>query len=133
MIREPHFGGAFLIIILLMYNIGMIYLEKDTVNTFVLTLTEVTTISNPYYLFEFEDEFDTTANPIYWEGVDTSSWPSRYNLFTIDEPADVELVKGQYKYKVYESPVSTLDPTGLNMIEEGRMVVAGITVNSIYD
>lgn len=111
----------------------MIYLEKDTVNTFVLTLTEVTTISNPYYLFEFEDEFDTSSNPIYWIGADTSQWPSRYNLFTLEEPTDVELVKGQYKYKVYESPTSTLDPTGLNMIEEGRMVVAGITVNSIYD
>ena len=111
----------------------MIYLEKDTVNTFVLTLTEVTTISNPYYLFEFEDEFDTSSNPIYWIGADTSAWPSRYNLFTLEEPTDVELVKGQYKYKVYESPVSTLDPTGLIMIEEGRMVVAGITVNSIYD
>lgn len=111
----------------------MIYLEKDTVNTFVLTLTEVTTISNPYYLFEFEDEFDTSSNPIYWIGADTSAWPSRYNLFTLEEPTDVELVKGQYKYKVYESPTPTTDPTGLNMIEEGRMVVAGITVNSIYD
>lgn len=111
----------------------MIYLEKDTVNTFVLTLTEVTTISNPYYLFEFEDEFDTSTNPIYWQGTDTSPYPSRYNLFTIDEPTDVEFVKGQYKYKVYESLIPTVDPTGLNMIEEGRMVVAGITVNSIYD
>lgn len=111
----------------------MIYLEKDTVNTFVLTLTEVTTISNPYYLFEFEDEFDTASNPIYWIGADTSPYPSRYNLFTIEEPADIELVKGQYKYKVYESLTSTDDPTGLNMIEEGRMVVAGVTVNSIYD
>ena len=111
----------------------MIYLEKDTVNTFVLTLTEVTTISNPYYLFEFEDEFDTTTAPIYWQGTDTSPYPSRYNLFTIDEPTDVELVKGQYRYKVYQSPTPTNNPTGLTMIEEGRMVVAGITVNSIYD
>jgi len=111
----------------------MIYLEKDTVNTFVLTLTEVTTISNPYYLFEFEDEFDTTANPIYWQGVDSSSWPSRYNLFTIDDPTDIDFIKGQYRYKVYQSPTPTVDPTGLTMIEEGRMVVAGIQTNSIYD
>lgn len=111
----------------------MIYLEKDTVNTFVLTLTEVTTISNPLYLFEFEDEFDTSTDPIYWIGVDTSAWPSRYNLFTFEEPVDIELVKGQYKYKVYETHTPTLDPTGLKMIEEGRMVVAGIQTNSIYD
>jgi hypothetical protein len=115
------------------YNIGMIYLEKDSVNSFVLTLTEVTTISNPFYLFEFEDEFNTNLDPLYWEGTDTSPYPERYNLFTFDEPTDGVLIKGQYRYKVYESPTSTNDPTGLNMIEEGRMVVAGLAVNSIYD
>jgi hypothetical protein len=111
----------------------MIYLEKDTVNIFVLTLTEVTTIPNPYYLFEFQDEFNTTATLIYWEGTDTSAYPSRFNLFTLDEPTDIDFVKGQYRYKVYESSVPTLDPTGLTMIEEGRMVVAGVQINSIYD
>jgi hypothetical protein len=111
----------------------MIYLEKDTVNIFVLTLTEVTTIPNPYYLFEFQDEFNTTATLIYWEGTDTSAYPSRFNLFTLDEPTDIDFIKGQYRYRVYESSVPTLDPTGLTMIEEGRMVVAGVQINSIYD
>ena len=82
--KLPHFGGAFLIILITLYNIGMIYLEKDTVNIFVLTLAEVTTIPNPYYLFEFQDEFNTTATLIYWVGTDTSAYPSRFNLFTLD-------------------------------------------------
>ena len=111
----------------------MIYLEKDSTNSFVLTLTEVTTLSNAYYLFEFEEEFNTTADPIYWEGTDTSLWPSRFNLFTIIEPNDIDFIKGQYRYKVYESSAPTLDPTGLTMIEEGRLVVAGAIINSIYD
>jgi hypothetical protein len=111
----------------------MIYLEKDSTNSFVLTLTEVTTLSNAYYLFEFQDEFNTTSSPIYWEGTDTSVYPSRFNLFTIIEPADIDFIKGQYRYKVYESSAPTLDPTGLNMIEEGRLVVAGAIINSIYD
>jgi hypothetical protein len=112
----------------------MIYLEKDTVNIFVLTLTEVTTIPNPYYLFEFQDEFNTTASLIYWVGTDTSVYPSRFNLFTLDEPNDIDFVKGQYRYKVYESSTPPPpDPTGLTMIEEGRMVVAGAQINSIYD
>jgi hypothetical protein len=111
----------------------MIYLEKDSVNSFVLTLTEVATIPDPYYLFEFEDEFNTAPEPIYWQGTDTSPWTSRYNLFTIDEPTDIDFVKGQYRYKVYQSSEPTTDPTGLTMIEEGRMVVAGVTTNSIYD
>lgn len=111
----------------------MIYLEKDTENTVVLTLTEVTTISSPYYLFEFEEEFNTADNPIYWQPTDISAYTSRYNMFVLDEPTDIEFIKGQYKYKVYESDEPTEDPTGLNMIEEGRMVVAGIQTNSIYD
>lgn len=111
----------------------MIYLEKGQVNTFVLTLTEVTTIPNPNYLFEFQEEFNPQAPAIYWQGVDSSPYISRYNLFTLDEPTDIDFVKGQYFYKVYESAIPTNDPTGLSMIEEGRMVVAGVLTNSIYD
>lgn len=111
----------------------MIYLEKGQVNTFVVTLTEVTTIPNPNYLFEFQEEFNPQAPAIYWQGVDTSPFISRYNLFTLDEPTDIDFIKGQYYYKVYESAAPTNDPTGLTMIEEGRMVVAGPLTNSIYD
>ncbi|MEX0596487.1 MAG: hypothetical protein WD512_08285, partial [Candidatus Paceibacterota bacterium] len=100
----------------------MIYLEKDSTNSFVLTLTEVTTISNAYYLFEFTEEFNTTSTPILWPGVDSSPYPSRFNLFTINDPADIDFIKGQYTYKVYESSSSTNDPAGLTMIEEGRLV-----------
>lgn len=91
----------------------MIYLEKGQVNTFVLTLTEVTTIPNPNYLFEFQEEFNPQAPAIYWQGVDSSPYISRYNLFTLDEPTDIDFVKGQYFYKVYESAMPTNDPTGL--------------------
>jgi hypothetical protein len=48
---------------------------------------------------------------------------------------DVELIKGQYSYSVYESvipPVAIIDTTGI-VIEEGRMVVSGSIINSIYD
>jgi len=47
----------------------------------------------------------------------------------------VILVKGQYRYLVYEStipPTSIQDTTGI-VIEEGRMVVSGAIQNSIYD
>jgi hypothetical protein len=55
--------------------------------------------------------------------------------FLLDEPVDVELIKGQYSYSVYESvipPVAIIDTTGI-VIEEGRMVVSGSIINSIYD
>ena len=116
----------------------MIYIEKGQVNTFALTLTEVTTLVDPFYLFVFEEEFNTEINPIYWEGVDTSNYPYRYNLFTLDEDNDIELTKGQYTYSVYESSapiiiVPNMNLNNYNLIEEGRMVVSGVPTSSIYD
>lgn len=111
----------------------MIYIIKDEINTIVLTLTEDTTITEPYYLFVFQNEFDLDSNKIYWLGTDTSDYKNRYNLFTLEEGVDVTLVKGQYIYKVYESSVPPEGEDGLTLVEEGRMVVAGRDINSIYD
>jgi hypothetical protein len=113
----------------------MIYIDKGEVNSIVLTLTEVSTLSNPYYLFVFENEMDITDAPILFTTADISTWKERFNLFLLDEPVDVILVKGQYRYQVYEStipPTSIQDTTGI-VIEEGRMVVSGAIQNSIYD
>lgn len=112
----------------------MIYISKGEVNSIVLTLTEVSTLSNPYYLFVFENEMNTISQPILFTTADISTWKERFNLFLLDEPVDVVLVKGQYKYEVYEStipPTDISDTTGV-VIEEGRMVVSGAIVNSIY-
>lgn len=112
----------------------MIYINKGEVNSIVLTLTEVSTLSNPYYLFVFENEMNTISQPILFTTADISTWKERFNLFLLDEPVDVVLVKGQYKYEVYEStipPTDISDTTGV-VIEEGRMVVSGAIVNSIY-
>jgi hypothetical protein len=111
----------------------MIYINKDTTNEFALTLTESTTITDPFFLFKFVWEYDESIDPIYWVGTDYSSYPNRYNLFYIDEPIDLEFRQGQYKYEVYESATGNeVDETGLEKIEEGRMVVYG-DGNTIYD
>ena len=113
----------------------MIYINKDEVNSIVLTLTEVSTLSNPYYLFVFQNEMNPESTPILFTTPDISAYPERFNQFELDEPVDVDLMKGQYSYSVYESlipPTSIQDTTGV-VIEEGRMVVSGAIVNSIYD
>jgi len=120
------------------FNIVMIYIEKGEINTFALTLNEVTTIVDPFYLFVFEGEFNTASEPILWAGLDTSNFPTRYNLFTLEEGVDLELIRGQYTYSVYESPVQIIvdentTTNGLNLIETGRLVVAGGSISSIYD
>jgi hypothetical protein len=116
----------------------MIYIEKGEINTFALTLSEVTTLVDPFYLFVFEGEFNTATEPVFWSGVDTSNFPTRYNLFTLEEGVDVELTRGQYTYSVYESDELIIvdentNTNGLNLIEEGRLVVAGGSISSIYD
>jgi hypothetical protein len=118
----------------------MIYLEKDSVNTFVLTLTETSTITNPYYLFVFQNEFNKDSERFQWIGTDTSAYINRYNLFQLTEGVDATFVIGQYTYTVYESanPIVIVDQainyySTLSVVEEGRMVVAGVITNTIYD
>ena len=118
----------------------MIYLEKDSVNTFVLTLTEPSTITNPYYLFLFQNEFNKDSQGFQWMGTDTSAYIERYNLFELTEGVDATFVIGQFTYTVYESanPIVIVDQaidyySTLSVVEEGRMVVAGVVTNTIYD
>jgi hypothetical protein len=116
----------------------MIYIEKDILNTIVLTLTENSTLSNPYYIFKFENEFNTATEPIYFYSPDTSTSKPRYNKFELEEGEDLTLIIGQYKYEVFESAtvpkLSLPNPvSGLHLVEEGRMVVDGVLTNSIYE
>ena len=115
----------------------MIYIEKDSLNTFALTLTESASIVAPTWLFKFVWEMDESQAPIYWVGEDFSSYPNRYNLFYLTEGDDATFKLGQYRYEIYESldPIVVDEDTteeGLNKVEEGRLVVEGIS-NSIYD
>lgn len=124
----------------------MIYIVPDSINKIVLTLTESSTLLSPYYLFEFENEFNNEI--IYWSVPDESS-SCRYNLFTLTENSsgsttggtsnNLSLVVGQYTYNVYESSIQTLEiaQTTGKVIETGRMVVASSDFidnnnNSIY-
>jgi hypothetical protein len=114
----------------------MIYLEKNTSNKVVLTLSQTSTLPVPYFLFEFIYEGNTSPVNIYWTGDDETLAYSRYSLFTIDENSSgsttgttgsLSLMVGQYAYNIYESstsnPSSISDTTGV-VIQTGRMVVA---------
>lgn len=122
----------------------MIYLEKNTTNRFVLTLTESSTISNPNYLFEFVNQYNPDAVPIYFTTNDLSNYTERYNLFELIEnisgstsggtSVPLSLMSGEYIYKAYESSASTLSisaTTGV-IIEQGIMVVDDTTINDDF-
>lgn len=126
----------------------MIYINKGATNSIVLTLSESSKLTNPYYIFEFQNEYNLEAQPILYFTPDLSNHIDRYNLFRIEEnalgattsasDAPLSLVTGQYIYKVYESATSSLSLTNTFLVEEGRMVVSGNSdnietiVNDIY-
>lgn len=113
----------------------MIYINKNTTNKVVLTLCELSTLDNPYYLMVFENEYELEEAPIYFTTPNISVAKQRYDEFLITESSSgsttggidlpLKLTSGQYRYRVYESATQTLDindTTGV-IIEEGRMVV----------
>lgn len=120
----------------------MIKLTKATTNSNIaLTLTEKVTLSPVYFLFEFIN--DMTLTKYYVISSDTSTETERYNLFSITEGVDDQVNgsvalgdEGFYTYNVYEqSSSSNLDPSGLTIVETGKMKLFGdnqtFTKNSI--
>ena len=102
----------------------MILYTKGQQSETLVTLMESTTIENPYYLFVFTNvstkvEYKINVN----SADDTSEYPERINVFnfnTITLFASAQA--GQYAYEVYEQSSSiNTDPTGLNMVECGKM------------
>lgn len=104
-------------------------LESGINTNVVLTLTEKVTIDTSTFLFEFESLQSHTK--YYFIAADTSSYPERYNKFTITVKTspnallgEVNLPQGDdYKYTVYEQESATnLDPdlTG-EIVETGYL------------
>ena len=113
----------------------MIFIIKNQLNKIVLTLCETSKLTNPYYLFEFTNEFILDAQPFYYATPNISTSKNRYDLFNLTESPTgsinggynipLSLISGQYKYNIYESSAATLSiatTTGI-VIESGRMVV----------
>lgn len=130
----------------------MIFLQKNTVNKVVLTLSENSRLASPFYLFELTNEFQTYpyATPIYYTTPDTSSATIRFNLFDFELSSTgsttggtavaLNLQSGQYNYKVYEATASTLSVSATtgNIVESGRLIVqldnqTSINTQNIYN
>lgn len=122
----------------------MIRIVKSSVNTVALTLTEKrTSTADTTYLFEFKSQ--SSGDKVYCIGVDTSDYPERYNLFSIEEKtnpvavdAEIELSQDEefWFYKVYdnENSASNLDPTGLDLLEQGFVKVIGTsTADTVFE
>lgn len=113
----------------------MLLLTKSTNNTIVVTLLEKTTLTTPYYLFEFIDDGDNSFTCI--AGANTSGDTNRYDRFIITEQPSVTTAdrqsgkiylekKGFYKYRIYEQASATnlLTSSAGAIVERGKAYVA---------
>ena len=99
----------------------MLRILKSGTTSLVVTVTELTTLSNPEYLFEFVEE--QTDTNLYCILADVSTATTRFNEFSITDGVDVTFtVEGFYTYNIYEQANGSgnLDPDGLTLVETGR-------------
>lgn len=117
----------------------MILLNQNTVNDVVVTLKELTTIDNPYYLFEFISD-DTNVSKLF-TGVDISPNVDLYNEFSIELTSGVEdltdsviklPVKGYYHYNIYSMVTQgNLDINNITELVESGKVYIDDAVNPV--
>lgn len=105
-----------------------------------MTLTEKTTLSNPYYLMRLIND-TTRQEKVFLLAADLSSYTYRYNQFTVTETSGTEILTsgtvslaptGFWTYEIYEQASSsnlTLGATGA-MVEQGKVKVIG--TDTIY-
>lgn len=115
----------------------MITILPIIINDVVLTLTELQTIANPSWLFEFTN--DLTGTVKLFTAQDISTATCRYNRFnitntTIENPYNGEMnftPAGYWSYKVYQmnstSPVDLNPVNAISIVETGKVLVKEIT------
>ena len=108
---------------MLLYTINN---QSDT----IVTLTESTTLTNPYYLFVFTNVSTKVQYKINVNSTsDASAYPERFNEFSFNTITLFATAQaGQFSYEVYEQASSVnLNPSGLNMVECGKMLLLPAT------
>lgn len=112
----------------------MILLRKDIANKFVLTLTELSELTDPYYLFEF---FSDSEKKSYYKIIEPDhTYDKGRQLFTLTEGTDIDFeVAGFFVYKVYEQASdSNLDPLlASKLLENGIALLIGDENSKYYN
>jgi len=105
----------------------MLQLNKGQTNeTLILTLAEMQTLTDPYYLFVFTQV--TTKQVVSFiksSHDDESDYPERYNQFSINTSQLFDSMQaGEWQYAVYEQDNDANTVTaGLNVLEYGKMLL----------
>lgn len=115
----------------------MLLITRGTNNTLIMTLTEKSTLTNPYYLMKMVNDL-TYEVKRFVLAADLSSYTYRYNKFTLTEVniAGAELLTsgtvmlkpaGFWTYTVYEQTSSTslVVENATTLVETGKAKVIG--------
>ena len=97
-----------------------------------MTLTEKQLLTNPNYLFVFENRSTNTfVKFVKLNNTDISAYKERYNEFSIVVNSYFNnSLNGQYTYTIYEQASTTnTNSTGLNLLETGIMELSGTGIS----
>ncbi len=116
--------------------------EKNQTNKLSVTVTEKTTLDNPFYIMNLFSK-DRISNKIVRFTGDTSTNTVRINQFNLTEcplisedlfNASIYLEVGTYDYIIYETLSSGLTISGGSPVESGLLTVTGpITTNPVFN
>ena len=99
----------------------MLKILKDSTSILIVTVTELTTVSPVYYLFEFEHEQSFLKYYCILDNISLAT--ERYDEFELVDGVDLSFdYDGYYTYRIYQQISSTnLDPNlSDGLVEEGR-------------
>jgi hypothetical protein len=99
----------------------MLKILKDSTSILIVTVTELTTVSPVYYLFEFEHEQSFLKYYCILDNISLAT--DRYDEFELVDGVDLIFdYDGYYTYRIYQQISSTnLDPIlSDGLVEEGR-------------
>src|SRR5688572_7856398 len=112
----------------------MLELTKGTASEkIILTLTELTTLNEPNFLFVFTHTLTKTqVKFVRLETDEESSYPSRYNQFSVATVTTfLNKPVGEWLYEVYEQESTTnTDPAlSTGLVENGKMILYPATAD----
>jgi len=119
----------------------MLLLKQNQSQKLALALSQLVTIQEPKFLFSFFHQQKREFYNFFLEPITTSS---RFDLFLLSLPTDVNLPKGNYMFKVYESVDEEPTIEGKNVLlygkaevvtefPEGKIYTVNTTNNILYN
>lgn len=98
----------------------MILIDKSkSVQSIILTLSELTTVASPQYVLEILCDSTREVNRIYLP-VNSSVSTSRFDLFNVDTNVFSAIQPGYYSYSIFQNDTDT------TAIETGKLKIQGV-------